>query len=63
MTDWNKDTIHETVLRQKNFFMSNQTLDVRWRLAQLKKLKDAVIRYRSRPGHGPETPSGGSILL
>ncbi|MBR2810169.1 MAG: aldehyde dehydrogenase family protein [Solobacterium sp.] len=48
MTDWNKDTIHETVLRQKNFFMSNQTLDVRWRLAQLKKLKDAVIRYRSQ---------------
>lgn len=42
---WTEENIHELVNRQRRFFRTGATLDVDWRLAQLKKLKQAVRRY------------------
>ena len=41
-----KEIIHETVLRQRKFFRTGETLDIRWRIDKLKKLKHAVIDNR-----------------
>ena len=40
--EWTRETIHETVEAQRRFFRSGTTLDVGWRIGQLKKLKAAV---------------------
>ena len=40
--EWTRETIHETVEAQRRFFRSGATLDVGWRIGQLKKLKAAV---------------------
>ena len=39
---WTKETIHEAVEAQRRFFRSGQTLDVDWRIHQLKRLKVTV---------------------
>lgn len=39
---WNKQSIHEAVERQRAFFRTGATLDVGWRVEQLKKLRDAI---------------------
>ncbi len=36
---WTKETIHELVEKQRTFFRTNQTLDIDWRIHQLKRLK------------------------
>jgi len=38
-------SIHNIVLKQKEFFLSGTTLDVNWRIEQLKKLKAAVQKW------------------
>ena len=43
---YTQEAIHELVLRQRAFFRSGKTLDVNWRIRQLKKLKQAVLDYR-----------------
>lgn len=43
--DWTKEKIHEVVEVQKRYFRSNETLDVKWRVMQLKKLKSAIIKW------------------
>ncbi len=40
--EWTRERIHETVEAQRCFFRSGTTLDVGWRIGQLKKLKAAV---------------------
>ncbi len=40
--EWTKERIHETVEAQRRFFRGGKTLDVNWRIAQLKKLRAAV---------------------
>ena len=40
---YTQQKIHEIVLRQRGFFRSGQTLDVKWRKEQLKKLRRAVL--------------------
>ena len=40
---YTKESIHETVAAQRRFFRTGKTLDVKWRIEQLKKLKQAVI--------------------
>ena len=40
---YTKESIHETVAAQRCFFRTGKTLDVKWRIEQLKKLKQAVI--------------------
>ena len=39
---WNKDTIHAAVEAQRSFFNEGKTLDVSWRIEQLRRLKIAV---------------------
>lgn len=39
---WTKKTIHEAVEAQRKFFRSGETLDVDWRIHQLKRLKVTV---------------------
>ncbi len=45
-TGYDRETIHETVEKQRAYFRSGETLDVKWRIAQLKKLKQAVLDYQ-----------------
>ena len=35
--EWTKDLVHEVVEEQRAFFKTGQTLDVDWRIRQLKK--------------------------
>ena len=42
---WTKESIHEVVEKQRAYFRSGETLDVGWRIAQLKKLKSAMMHY------------------
>ena len=42
---WTEKTIHEAVERQREFFRSGATLDVAWRVEQLKRLKTAVLAH------------------
>ena len=44
--EYTKETIHEIIQNQRSFFRSGQTLDVKWRILQLQKLKHAVIFYQ-----------------
>ena len=39
------ENIHSIVERQREFFRSGASLDVSWRIEQLKKLKQALIKY------------------
>lgn len=45
---YTKEEIHAIVERQREFFLSNQTLDIKWRKAQLVKLKEAIIKNREK---------------
>ena len=40
------DWIHDIVLNQRKFFRTGVTLDVKWRIEQLRKLKQAVIDHQ-----------------
>lgn len=42
---WTEETIHELVNRQRTFFRTGVTLEVNWRQAQLKKLRQIVLRH------------------
>ena len=44
--EWTKERIHEVVLKQRQLFKSGVTLDVKFRIQQLKKLKQALINYQ-----------------
>ena len=44
--DWTQEKIHEIVGAQRSFFRTGRTLDINWRIEQLKKLKQAVIDNR-----------------
>ena len=41
--EYTQEQIHEIVSAQREFFRTGETLDVKWRIRQLKKLKQAVI--------------------
>lgn len=43
--DFTKEQIHEIVEKQREFFLSGKTLDVKFRKEQLKKLKKAMTIY------------------
>ncbi len=42
---YTEEDIKGIVEQQRDFFLSGRTLDVSWRIAQLKRLKSAVIAY------------------
>ena len=39
---WTPMLIKETVDKQREFFLGGSTLDVEWRITQLKKLRNAI---------------------
>ena len=43
--EWTKEKIHKIVKRQRAFFKTGRTLDVSFRIRQLKKLKEAMVTY------------------
>lgn len=45
--EYNEQTIREIVARQRTFFRTGTTLDISWRITQLKKLKKAVIAHEN----------------
>ncbi len=42
---YNIETINEIVVRQRNYFNTNVTLDVNFRINQLKVLKNAILSH------------------
>ena len=44
--EYTQEIIHETVSAQRRFFRTGETLDVKWRIAQLRRLKQAVLDNR-----------------
>ena len=45
---YTKEQIHSIYLKQKEYFLTNETLDVSFRLKQLKKLKQAIINNQKK---------------
>ena len=45
---YTKEMIHQIVLNQRDFFYTNQTLPVKFRIEQLKKLKNAIIKNEEK---------------
>ena len=45
---WNQELVHRTVEEQKNFFASGTTLDISWRIRQLKMLREAVRSHEAQ---------------
>ena len=43
---YTQDRVHEIVQAQRRFFRTGATLDVNWRITQLKKLKQAVLDHQ-----------------
>ena len=44
---WTQQTVHALVEKQRAYFRTGATLDADWRVDQLKKLKDTVIRHEA----------------
>ena len=44
--EWTQERIHKIVDSQRAFFRTGKTLDLDWRIEQLKKLKQAVLDNR-----------------
>ena len=42
---YTREDIHSTVLKQKEYFLSGETLDVKFRIQALKKLRQALLDY------------------
>ncbi len=47
---YTQERVHEIVTAQRAYFRTGETLDVRWRIEQLKKLKSAVIAQEDMLG-------------
>ena len=45
---YTQEMIHELVQKQRTFFCTGKTLDISWRLEQLKKLKSAVLLHKEK---------------
>ncbi len=43
--EYGQEEIQQVVLAQRDFFRTGHTLDVKWRIAQLKRLRRAVLSY------------------
>ncbi len=46
--EFTKESIHELVLKQREYFLKGETLDVKFRIAQLKKLKQAILNNEDK---------------
>ena len=45
---WNKELVHGVVEEQKAFFATGATLEVSWRIEQLKKLRESIRSHEAR---------------
>ena len=45
---YTKEEIHQIALAQRDFFLTGQTLDVKYRINQLKKLKKAILKNQTK---------------
>ena len=45
---YTKEQIHEIVLKQREYFLTGATLDVKFRKEQLKKLKEAILKNEKK---------------
>jgi len=45
---YTKEEIHALVEKQREFFLSGKTLGVKWRKAQLRKLKEAILANKAK---------------
>ena len=45
--EWTQQSIHELVEKQRKFFKSGQTLNLNWRIEQLKKLREALYKNQN----------------
>ena len=44
---WNESSIHAVFEKQREFFRTGKTLDINWRIEQLRRLKCAVEKYET----------------
>ena len=47
-TEWNQEKVHQMVLAQREYFQTGATLDVEFRIRQLKALKEAVKSHEAQ---------------
>ena len=45
---WDKNMVHSATEAQKIFFASGKTLDISWRIDQLKRLRDAIRSHEAQ---------------
>jgi len=48
MTDTTEEAIINLIANQKAFFSTHQTKNIDYRLSQLRKLKEAILRYQKK---------------
>ena len=46
--EWTKESVHDAVEAQKKYFASGVTLDVNFRIAQLRRLKESVLAHQAQ---------------
>lgn len=56
---WTQEKIHEIVETQRAYFRTGETLDVSWRIEQLRKLKKAAA---DRENAHESAPAGASVF-
>ena len=47
ITNTPTEKIHSIVARQRDYFRSNQTLDIAYRMKMLRRLRDAIKMYEA----------------
>ena len=45
-TEYTQEKVHSILSAQRRYFRTGETLDVKWRMAQLRRLRQAVIANR-----------------
>lgn len=60
--EYGQEEIQQVVLAQRDFFRKGQTLDVKWRIAQLKRLRRAVLSYERELEHALAADLGRSAV-
>ena len=45
---YTKQDIHDIVVKQREYFLTNETLDIKFRIEQLKKLKAGIIKFQDK---------------
>ena len=46
--NWTQEAVHQVLQNQRDFFASGKTLDVSWRISQLKELREAIRSHEAQ---------------